>query len=871
MRTVAAALMFLLPLSSAVAQRLPGTVVPEHYQLTFTPDLEQKTFAGEEVIQVLLLEPTKAITLHALEIEFLEMSVHQAGRAQEAAVSLDREAQTATLRVDEELGAGPAEIRIRYRGILNSELRGFYLSRGKGRNYAGSQMEATDARRAFPSFDEPSWKATFDITLVVDRGDTGISNGRIVSDTPGPGEGKHSLHFSTTPRLSTYLVALAVGDFQCSEGSSGGTPVRICSTPDKVHLTRYALKAAEHQVAFFSRYFGIPYPFGKLDVLALPDFEAGAMENAGAIFYRESLLLIDENTASVATRKAVAAVMSHEIAHMWFGDLVTMKWWDDIWLNEGFASWATNKPLREWKPEWNREMNDVQSTAAALGRDALVNTRQIRKQAETPSEITELFDGVAYGKAASVLRMVEAYVGEETFRRGVETYLKKFSWGNASAEDFWNTVAQVSGKPVDHIMKTYVDQPGAPLVTLAAACKDNNTVVTAAQQRFYYDADVLAKGSGELWQVPLCLRAPQGGAERCELLTQPRQEFTLPGCSFWVQANVGASGYYRTAYDAAALDGIRRSAQKDLAPGERLLLLSDEWALMRAGRRSIGDYMALLEGFRGERTRAVVAEFTGRVDYLADYLVEDSDRKAFESWVRLLLRPAAQELGWQPAPGESDELRSLRASVLQTLGYSGRDPEILAQARTLAERYVADAKAVDPTLAGTVLGLAASGGDKALHEAFLSRMEQTDEPGQRSRFMTALTLFRDPALVRRSLEYAVSGKMRNQDAPHFLADLLLNVPSRDVAWAFLKSHWPEVQATFTTSSGAAVVSATRSFCDAGSRDEAAQFFARNKVEAAERTLRRAQETINNCINLKVAQRTALAQWLAEGGKSSGGR
>ncbi|MGH9579623.1 MAG: M1 family metallopeptidase, partial [Terriglobales bacterium] len=529
---------------------------------------------------------------------------------------------------------------------------------------------------------------------------------------------------------------------------------------------------------------------------------------------------------------------------MWFGDLVTMEWWDDIWLNEGFATWATNKPLRQWRPEWNREMNDVQSTAAALARDSLANSRPVRKQAETPSEITELFDGVAYGKAASVLRMVETYVGEEDFRRGVETYLKKFSWGNASAEDFWNTVAQVSGKPVDRIMKRYVDQPGAPLVSIETSCRKGNTVVTASQQRFYYDSERLAEGSGELWQVPVCMKTPEG-VERCELLTLARQEFSLPGCSGWVLANAGASGYYRTAYGANAREHIRRDSQKTLTPGERLLLLNDEWALMRAGRRSIGDYLALLDGFRGERMRAIVLEFTGRVEYIGDYLVEGSDRAAFEAWVSALLRPAAQELGWQPASGESDEVRSLRAIVLYTLGYSGRDAEVLAQARALAHRYLDDPKSVDATLADTALKLAASDGDAALYEKFLGRMEQAGEPEERERFMDAMTKFRDPALVKRSLEYAVSGRMRNQDAPLFLADLMENVPSQDVAWTFVKSNWTQVQATFTPASGAYLVGATSYFCDAGSRDQAAQFFADHPVQASERTLRRAQETINN--------------------------
>ncbi|MCI0355857.1 MAG: M1 family metallopeptidase, partial [Acidobacteria bacterium] len=455
---------------SAVAHLLPGNVIPEHYDLTLSPDLQKATFAGEEAIKVRVVSSVDTITLHALEIEFLEVTVRQGKASHKATVTLDAAGQTATFQLPSKLEPGSASVHIRYNGILNDQLRGFYLSRGKGRNYAGSQMEATDARRAFPSFDEPALKATFAITMIVDQGDTAISNGRMVADTPGPGAGKHTLKFSTTPKMSSYLVALAVGDFQCLEGAADGIPIRICSTPDKVHLGKFALHAAEQQLAWFNRYFGIPYPFGKLDVLALPDFEAGAMENAGAVFYRERLLLLDEASASLNLKTTVAFILSHEIAHMWFGDLVTMKWWDDIWLNEGFADWIANKPLMEWKPEWERRMSELAGTTDALNLDSLASTRQIRKQASTPSEITELFDGIAYGKAASVLRMVEGYVGADAFRRGVQAYLKKYSWSNASAEDFWSTLTQVSGKPVDRVMASYVDQAGAPMVAVKAAC-----------------------------------------------------------------------------------------------------------------------------------------------------------------------------------------------------------------------------------------------------------------------------------------------------------------------------------------------------------------------------------------------------------------
>ena len=308
--------------------------------------------------------------------------------------------------------------------MLNDKLRGFYLSRANGRKYAVTQMEATDARRAFPSFDEPRFKATFDVSLTVDAADTAISNGAVLSDEPGPEAGKHTLKFATTPKMSTYLVAMIVGDFVCRTGASDGTPIRICSTADKLGLTAFALEAAEQQLAFFNEYFGIRYAFGKLDLIAVPDFAAGAMENSGAITFRERLLLVDPERASLGTRKQVAAIISHEIAHQWFGNLVTMKWWDDIWLNEGFATWLANKPLARWRPEWKVELDDAADTQGALGIDALRTTRPIRIRVETPDEINEVFDGIAYEKTAGVLRMLEAFVGADAFRKGIASYLK---------------------------------------------------------------------------------------------------------------------------------------------------------------------------------------------------------------------------------------------------------------------------------------------------------------------------------------------------------------------------------------------------------------------------------------------------------------
>ncbi len=470
--------------NSASAQRLPQTVRPDHYSLDITPDLKTATFTGIETIDVTLTEPTDRITLNAAEISFKYVTGYEGAfaRVPPAKVAVDKEKQQATFTFPYTLSAGKAVLYIQYSGILNNELRGFYLSKTARRNYAVTQFESTDARRAFPCFDEPAFKATYDVSLTIDSADTAISNTSIESDTPAPPAGKHTIKFFTTPRMSTYLVAFLVGDFQCTAGESDGVAIRSCSTPDKVGLTAYGLDVAKYMLHYYNNYFGIPYPLKKLDLIALPDFEAGAMENFGAITYRETDLLIDPKSASVYAKKEVALVIAHEMAHQWFGDLVTMQWWDNIWLNEGFASWMENKAVAHMHPEWNIDQTVGLGVVDSLNLDGQPTTRAIRATADTPDEINQMFDGIAYGKAGAVLSTVENYLGEETFRQGVHNYLSAHLYANATAEDYWNAQTAASHKPVDKIMESLVTQPGAPILTFG---QPSGGKVSVAQKRFY--------------------------------------------------------------------------------------------------------------------------------------------------------------------------------------------------------------------------------------------------------------------------------------------------------------------------------------------------------------------------------------------------
>ena len=869
-RILAVIAFVVLTLSMATAQRLPETARPDNYKLTFTPNLEKANFEGEETISIRVLKPTSEITLNAVDIDFHDVSITARGTTQKAKVTPEKDKEMVVLSVEKPLAAGPATINVTYTGILNDEMRGLYLGKDdKGRKYAATQFEATDARRAFPSFDEPDYKATFDITAVADKGQVAISNYKIASDTPGPGD-KHTVKFATTAKMSAYLAALVVGNFEYIEGSVDGIPIRVYSTPGKKEMGKFALDAAEHIVGYYDKYFGIKYPYGKLDLVGLPDFSPGAMENIGCITFREVILLIDEKQGSIDLKKTIASVTSHEIAHMWFGDLVTMKWWDDVWLNEGFATWMSSKPIQKWKPEWNFDLDDVSGTGQTLNTDSLANTRPIHQAADTPAQIQELFDGIAYGKAASVLRMLEAYLGEETFRAGVNAYLEQHQYANATADDFWDAQAKTSKKPVDKIMPTWVKQAGAPIVNVKAQCSGNSTSVTVAQQRYYIDRSKFEAVNDQLWQIPMCFKGSGSGKDaKCELMTKKEETFTLPGCSNWVVTNAGATGYYRTGYQPDAVRALANDAETKLTPAERIALQNDIWASVRVGREPVGDYLAFAQGLQSDGNRAVLEDVLGRLNYIGQYLVSDSDRDAYRGWLRQYLDPPMKEVGYEPKAGESDEQRTLRSRLFGALGLDARDPETLEQARKIADKVLADPASVDRELAGGALGLAALNGDSAFYDRVMTALKEAKSPEEYYMYLFTLPQFGDQKLLQRTLDFAISPDVRSQDALQVITGVMANPAGEKLAWDFVRQHWTEVEKAGGPFASAQVVGATSVFCDSGARDQVTEFFSAHKVAAAERTYKQSIERINNCVDLKSQQEPQLASWLGKHGTAGG--
>ncbi len=855
-RVVAVSASLLAMLSPAArAERLPKTVIPSHYALTLAPDIKAATFTGLETIDVDLKEPSKTITLNSAEIAFQSVTVEAAGKELTAAVTSDAEKEESTFTFPETLPAGPATLTVHYTGILNDKLRGFYLSKTDKRSYAVTQFESTDARRAYPSFDEPAFKATFDITLVIDKNDTAISNAPIASDTPGPDANKHTIKFDRTVKMSTYLVAFLVGDFQCTSGESDGVAIRVCGTPDKVALTNYGLGVAEWVLHYYDNYFGIHFPLKKLDLIAIPDFEAGAMENFGAITYRETDLLIDEKTATIEAKKNVSEVIAHEMAHQWFGDLVTMQWWDNIWLNEGFATWMETKPVAVMHPEWHIDQDDAAQLDGVLNLDAQPTTRAIRAKADTREEIEQMFDGISYGKAGAVLSMVEHYLGEETFRRGVHNYLAAHEYSNATAEDFWGAQTTTSGKPIDKIMGSLVAQTGVPILTFGKAADGR---IDVSQHRFFLSPGI-KPDPAQKWTLPVCFKADESGAS-CDILTPESTHLTLPKNAF-VFANAGGAGYYRSTYTPEQYAAIVSNVETALKPTERISLIGDEWAQVRANTATVGDYLNLVGAVKNDESATVLDAALGSVGTIhARIASTDAERDALAAWIRSSFAPAYAKL---PAPSLNDTPSAIemRTTLFGTLA-AAKDPAVLQQAREIAGKFLADPSSVDPNLGQTALGIAAIHGDSALFDKLQQVYETTTNPGLQEGALRLMASFEDSALARRALDYALTPKVRSQDAAIQFAIVMQTDKDRPMAWQYIKDHWDAIHALLSPELGNILVGSTSSFCSAAERDDVQQWFATHKVASADQGVKHAIERINGCIELRSLQENNLKQWLA---------
>ncbi|MFA5026487.1 MAG: M1 family metallopeptidase [Candidatus Methylomirabilota bacterium] len=851
--------------------RLPPHVVPRRYAIRLEPDLQTCRFAGDETIDVEVREPTAEIRLNAADLEIdWAAAEDERGNTHPASVTLDEAAEQARLGFPAPLPAGVWRLALRFRGVLSDQLRGFYRSvvRGEGGAPGGvlavTQFEATDARRAFPCWDEPACKAVFQVTLVVPEGLAAVSNSRVLREEPLPGTGKRAVTFAPTIPMSTYLVAWVVGDLSAGEARQvGETPVRIFCVPGKSHLTRFALEVAEASLRFFEAYFAIPYPGDKLDLIAIPDFAFGAMENLGAITFRETALLLDEATASHAERVRVAHVVAHEIAHMWVGDLVTMAWWNGLWLNEAFATCMEVQAVDAWRPAWQRWTAFGVARAAALQVDGLASSRPVEFEVVAPRDAEAMFDVLTYEKGGAILRMLEQYLTPDLFRAGVRRYLEAHRFGSAETVDLWRALGAAAGQPIPDIMNGWIYQEGYPLVEADLAADGRS--LRLSQRRFTYLPE--AAGAPVHWQVPITLRVQAGGGteRRRHLLGAADSEVTLPLPVECAVVNDGGHGFYRVRYSPPLLARLLEDPAGRLTAIERFNLVSDAWAMTLAGLTPLREYLDLAARFRAETDRNVWSVLLSSLASLGR-VVRAEDRPGLARLVREQVGPAARRLGFTPAPGEDDPTRQLRGELLLLLGTLGDDPAVQAEGLWRYESFCRDAADADPDVAPALIGIAGHRGDAARYEEFLGRFRAGTTPQEEQRFLLGLAAFRDPAETRRTLDLALGPAVRSQDAPTLLRALLLQPHSRDLAWGYITRHWQEIVQKLPALTG------LRRMCEgitglatAELETEVRAFVAERAVTLGGKTLEQYLELLHVAVRFRERERTTLAD-LSPGGR-----
>jgi puromycin-sensitive aminopeptidase len=842
--------------------RLAPDVRPTDYHLHLEPDLDAARFRGEVRIDTRLARPRAEIVLHAAELAVERATAEASGRVIPLRVRLDRHDETVSLRAARPLPAGALTLHLRFAGALNRHLRGLYAASAGGARYAFTQCEAADARRIMPCFDEPGMKARFHVAVTARQGDTVLSNAPVAREQALP-DGRRVVHFEPTPPLSTYLLALAVGPLEASEARHvGRTPIRVWHVPGRSQLAAFGLEAGAEALARLEDYFGIPYPYAKLDLVAVPDFEAGAMENAGAVFFRETLLLLDPATVSLPERKRAAEVIAHELAHMWYGDLVTMAWWDDLWLNEAFATWMAYRVVDEWKPEWRMWQSFEHDRAGALGLDALVSTHPIYAPVRSVAQATENFDLITYEKGAAVVRMIEHYLGAIAFRDGVRRYMERHREGNAVAADLWRALGEASGADVARVAQAWIAQPGFPLLTLTRAGR----ALRVRQERFFADPRVAPAKRRQRWPVPLVVRlgGSRAGDRTARALVQSAsQSVPLPSpLPAWCYGNASAGGFYRVRHDPetqAALLGALGS----LDAVERLALAGDQWALVRADRAEIATFLDLADALGEETDHDVVDGVAAALAVVDEQVVEhaSAEQAALRAWMARRFGPALRGLGWAAAADEPDEVRLRRAALLRLVGGVGEAPDVLADARRRLDAYLADRGALEPNLADVVASLAARVGDGALYERYREVATAARTPQEQRRFLLNLASFRTPETVQRTLDALLSAEIPTQDVAFLLMRLFGNPAGRDAAWRFLRRRWSALRKRIPPLMLARLVDATPALRTPRHAREVREFFRAHPLPEAARAVRQALERFR--LNAELRRRTApgVARWL----------
>ena len=856
--------------------RLPETVRPEKYTIELRPDLSGFTFRGEEAIAIRVVQPVNVIVLNASDLEVTDATLQGRGGRVVRAAKIDqvKGTQRLSLTFGTLIPKGAATLGLTFTGILNDELAGFYRSRytmanGTEGYMAATQFESTDARRAFPCWDEPAAKATFELSLVVPNGMAAVSNTPIVQEKD-LGDGTRLVRFAETPRMAPYLLAFVLGPLDSMKGATReGTKIGVWALPDRIAHGRWGLEESIRVLESLNEYYGIPYPLEKLDHIALQDFAAGAMENWGAITYRERILLFDPAASSAQTRQSIASVIAHETAHMWFGDLVTMAWWDDLWLNESFATWMGTKTVSSLHPEWQMwtQFLDLE-TASGLALDGLRNSHPIEVPVKDPAEIKEIFDEISYSKGASILRMLEQFLGEAPFRRGLRKYLRAHSYGNARTEDLWRALQAASGQPVRALMGTWTRQTGFPLLDVTVSRTDGDARVTLSQSRFLYGHILRASKEKTRWKVPVHVTRA-GQKKAVSFLMEKGTASRSLGRSRrssnedWIKVNAGQSGFYRVNYPRDEWDRLRRAvASRELETRDRIGLQNDAHALMRAGYLSAATFLELTSQYRNEDDATAWRLIADSLQDFETLIADERYLARFDSYGRNLFGAAGERSGWDPKPGEGHLDALKRTTVLSRLGHYA-DRDALDQASKLFARYLKDPASLHPDLRGVVYALVAQEADEATYETLWGLEEKAALQEEKVRLLIALTCPRDKRLLKETLRRSLTDAVRSQDAVLVMVNVATNRPDlgRNLAWSFVKENWDELYRRYAPSGFLIrrLVEMTQVLTTPEAAKDVERFFRVHEAPEVRRTVRQSVETIR--VN---------AAWRKRNGKELGG-
>ena len=841
--------------------KLPKNVVPLHYKIHIVPDLAALTFSGTEDITIDVRSPARKIVLNANQLDIDAASLNgQRLPTLNLQPQLDTEQQTLTFTLPRVLAKGHYTLSLRYRGVINRSAQGLYYDRYKvgtdEKIMIGSNLEATDARSFFPSWDEPAFRARFQMTADVPATFTAISNMPVEQLHTLP-NGWKRFSFAATPTMSTYLVVLAAGELERSSVMQGGTEIGVVTTVGKQASAAYALKTSQDLVHYFNDYFGVPYPLPKLDHIAVPGGFGGAMENWGGVIYNEAVMLYDPARSPVSTQQRVFSTVAHETAHQWFGNLVTMAWWDNLWLNEAFASWMENKATAHFNPQWHFHLQANDSRESAMALDALKSSHPIYQPVTNESQAAEAFDSITYDKGQAFVGMLEAYLGENIFRQGIRGYMAKHQYSNTTSVDLWAALSKASGKPVAKIARDWTLQTGFPLISVDAVCENGQRKIALRQQQYLQDHSL----SQRLWSVPVQIGSA-GGTPDYVLLQKRSQTVTRPGCEAPLVLDPDSVGFYRVQYSPLLLADLTKNIST-LSDSARVKVVSDAGVLFNDGRMPAAAYFDIVKALGAEPRMVVWKQVLDRLQGLDDFARDDAHRPDLRAALRrfaiAVASPKYQQLGWDSVAGEPVDRAQLRTALLRFLVNMG-DPAVMAEARVRFDRYLVEPKSLEPALLDVVTRAVGRHADQATYDTLLDSARKAEGTEEKNRFYAAALSVRDPALAAQAMPLALSKELPPLVASRVLVQL--SAEHTGLVWSYAKQHADallKMQPDYARNEF--FPSLMRSASDAAYADALQAFVKAHHPPEAQVLAERSAEGIRLRAQRKARLLPQLAQWL----------